>query len=213
MYITWLGLNCFKIQTNNAIILTDPYGVGTGLKMPRTQADIVTVSQNNDAQFNNVSKISGNPFVVVNPGEYERNQVFIHAKADQLNGRPIQSGFSVQCFFEAEKITLGHLGALSHALSDKQLEIFEGVDVLMLPIGGKPYLAAEEAAQVISQVEPRIVIPMYYKSPGLKTNLNSLNKFLATMGIKSSEELDKLKILKRDLPQDETKIIILKPKS
>jgi len=179
MYISWLGLNCFKIQSQNIVLITDPFDPKTGLKLPRLQADIVTVSQKDSPEFN------------------------------KLNGQPLQPDFSTLYYFEVEDIGIGHLGSINHPLTNEQLEVFEGTDILLVPIGGKPALTAEKAAEVISQIEPRIVIPMYYKIPGLKIPLNPLDKFLQVMGIKSPEILPKYKIQKRDLPQEETEIIIL----
>jgi len=199
MYISWLGLNCFKIQSQNIVLITDPFDPKTGLKLPRLQADIVTVSQKDSPEFNNMAKISGESFLITGPGEYER----------KLNGQPLQPDFSTLYYFEVEDIGIGHLGSINHPLTNEQLEVFEGTDILLVPIGGKPALTAEKAAEVISQIEPRIVIPMYYKIPGLKIPLNPLDKFLQVMGIKSPEILPKYKIQKRDLPQEETEIIIL----
>ncbi|MDD5567070.1 MAG: MBL fold metallo-hydrolase [Patescibacteria group bacterium] len=211
MYLSWLGLNCFKIQTKDSVIITDPFQDQTGLKMPRLQAELVLVTEPENSQFNNIQRLSGEPFIITGPGEYEIKQIFIRGLADQLNGQPLQPGFKTLYFFEIEKIAFGHLGAIDHLLTDTQLEIFEDVDVLLVPIGGNPSLTAEKAAEVISQIEPRIVIPMYYKTPGLKVNLQPLQKFLTVMGIKTPEESSRLKLTRNELPQDETRTIILKP--
>lgn len=211
MYISWLGLTCFKIQTSTCTVITDPFSNATGLKMPKFQADIVIVGQPNEPKTSNIERVGGDPYVITGPGEYENKQVFIKGQADQVNGQPIQPNFNTLYYIEADNVAIGFLGAIDHPLSNTQLEVMEEVDVLLVPVGGKPALTAEKAAEVISQIEPRIVIPMFYKTSGLKMNLQPLNQFLHTMGIKTPEELPKLKLIERELPQDETKIIILKP--
>ncbi len=211
MYISWLGLNCFKIQTGTGALIIDPYGSKTGLKLPRLQADIVLTTQKNDYQFNNIEVVGGNPYIIDGPGEYELKKISIRGEIAQVNGQPIDKNFQTIYYIEAEDIAIGHLGAINHPLANKQLETFEAVDVLLVPVGGGQALTPEKAAEVISQLEPRIVIPMYYKTSGLKNNIGTLNKFLAHMGIKDPEELPKLKLQRKDLPQEETETIVLKP--
>ncbi len=211
MYISWLGLSCFKIQTSNCTIITDPISSASGIKMPKLQADVVVISQPNEPKTSDTGRVSGDPYIISGPGEYEVKMVSIKGATDQVNGQPIQPNFGTLYYMEADNIGIGFLGSVDHPLANVQLEIMEEVDVLLVPVGGQPVLTPEKAAEVISQIEPRIVIPMYYKTPGLKLNLQPLNKFLHTMGIKDPEELPKLKVNERELPQDETKTIVLKP--
>ena len=84
------------------------------------------------------------------------------------------------------------------------------IDILLVPIGGVYTINTDQASEVISQIEPRIVIPMHYKIPALKVNIEGINKFSKEMGVKETEALDKLRITKKDLPQEETKVVILK---
>jgi len=210
MYITWLGQSCFKIQGKEVTIVTDPYDQTTGLKLPRMSADIVTVSHDH-YDHNYVSAISGNHFLINTPGEYEVKKVFIYGIPswhDDKEGK--ERGANTIYLFEFEELKIAHLGDLGSSLSDEQLEKLEAVDILMIPVGGVFTLNAKGAAQVISQIEPRMVIPMHYKVPGLKINIDGLDKFSKEMGAKREEPLDKLRITKKDLPAEETKIIILK---
>lgn len=210
MYITWLGQSCFKIQGKEVTIATDPYDPATGLKLSRMTADIVTVSHDH-YDHNYVAAISGNPFVINTPGEYEVKRVFIYGIPswhDNKEGE--ERGANTIFLFEFEELKIAHLGDLGHSLSDEQLEKLEAVDILMIPVGGVYTLSAKEAAHVISQIEPRVVIPMHYKIPGLKVNIDGLDKFSKEMGAKKAEPLDKLRITKKDLPAEETRIIILK---
>lgn len=211
MYISWHGLTCFKIQTQDCTLITDPYSPNLGLKPFRAQAEIVTVSQPNNPERNQTSAIMGTPYLITGPGEYELKRIFIHGLADQIPNQPLKSDTLTFYYFEVEGIQIAHLGTINHPLTNEQLELFEDIDVLLIPVGGKPSLAPEKASEVVSQIEPRIVVPMYYRLPGLKTKLEPVDSFLKNMGVKSAEKLPKLKLSKRDLPQEETRTIILYP--
>jgi len=213
MFITWLGHSCFKIQIKNndreVILVTDPFEKGIGLKVPRVNGDIVTVSHNH-YDHNNVSAVKNNPFVINSPGEYEVKNVFvtgIQSFHDNKEGK--DRGLNTIYRIESEGLSLAHLGDLGHILDTEQLEKLEDIDILMVPVGGKYTLNAKEAVEVVNQIEPRIIIPMHYKVKGLKINIEPVDKFLKEMGIKSTEKLNKLKIIKKDLPQEELKVILL----
>jgi len=209
MYITWLGQSCFKIQGKEVTIVTDPHEPSLGLKLPRMNADIVTVSHDH-YDHNNSGAISGHPIVINTPGEYEVKKVFIYGIPSWHDDKQgAERGNNTIYLFEFEELKIAHLGDLGCALTDEQLEKLEGADILMIPVGGVYTLNAKGAAQVISQIEPRIVIPMHYKVPGLKVNIDGVDKFSRELGAKKAESIDKLRIIKRDLPAEETKIIIL----
>jgi L-ascorbate metabolism protein UlaG (beta-lactamase superfamily) len=216
MNIYWLGHSCFKIEEKiNGLavtIVTDPYGASLGLKMTKTKADIVTVSHGHDDHAN-VGAINGiekdMPMVFDRPGEYEVKNAFITgigAYHDKKEGA--ERGKSTMFLIDLDGVKVLHLGDLGTALSDQQLEKIGEVDVLLVPIGGKYTINATEAAEVVRQIEPRIVIPMHYKTPELKIEIDGLDKFKKEMGNKF-ETLDKLKVSKKDLPQDEVKVVIL----
>jgi len=213
MTITWLGQSCFKIQIGDVTLVTDPYNSEVGFKLPRLTADIVTVSHDH-FDHNNIEGVSGpegaTPFVISSPGEFEVKGVFVYGSAfwhDKNEGK--DRGQNIAYCIEAEGISLAHLGDLGHELSEEQIEKFDGVDILFVPVGGKWTLGASEAVKVINEIEPRIVIPMHYKIPGFKVDVETIDKFLKEMGASKAEKLPKLKISKKDLPQEETKVIVL----
>ncbi|NMB48433.1 MBL fold metallo-hydrolase [Candidatus Kuenenbacteria bacterium] len=218
MQIQWLGQSCFKIQVKSPLgettIITDPYTEDCGLKLPRLTADIVTVSHEHK-DHSDLSKIKGaeenqNPFVIKGPGEYEIKNVFVRglpSSHDNEAGKKL--GHNIIYVINAEGITLVHLGDLGQKeLSPEQLEFIEEADILLAPVGGKYTINGSEAANLVSQIEPRIVIPMHYKIPGLKIDLDTADKFIKEMG-NHKEEMDKLKITKKDLPQEDTRLILL----
>lgn len=212
MYITWLGQACFKLQDKigpeGVLLVTDPYGDQIGLKMPHFEADIVTVSHGH-FDHNNTGAIRGHPFIINTAGEYEIKDVFIEgveAWHDEKSGH--ERGQDIIYRIEMEDISITHLGDLGHVLDSKQLEKLEGTDILLIPVGGKYTINAAKAVEVISQIEPRIVIPMHYKVPGLKVEIDGVEKFIKELGLKPRQE-EKLKIAKKDLPQEDMELVVL----
>lgn len=213
MIITWLGQSAFKLQdkisSDGITVVTDPYGKETGLKMPSFEADIVTVSHNHP-DHNNVEALRGNPFVIDCAGEYDTRGILIEgidSYHDEEEGK--LRGGNIIYRIEIDDISIVHLGDLGHVLSNEQLEKLVGTDILMVPVGGKFTLDAKKAVEVISQIEPRIVIPMHYKVDGLAyEDFDSIEKFVKEIGIEPSRE-EKLKISKKDLPQEDMEVVIL----
>lgn len=212
MYITWLGQSCFKLQdkigSDGVLLVTDPYGDDIGLKMPRFEADIVTVSHGH-FDHNNTEAIRGQPFIINTAGEYEIKGVFVEgveSAHDDKNGS--ERGENIIYRIEMEDISITHLGDLGHVLDTKQLEKLEGTDILLIPVGGKYTINAAKAVEVISQIEPRIVIPMHYKIPGLKADIDGVEKFIKELGLKPRQE-EKLKISKKDLPTEDMELVVL----
>ena len=219
MQIQWFGQSYFKIQTKNngdeVIIATDPYEKSwVGLNPPKTQADIITISHDH-GDHNNIGAIKGEPFIITTPGEYETKGAFIYgipAWHDDKDGQ--ERGNNVMYRINSENINIIHLGDLGQKLTDDQIDRLGDVDILLIPIGGASTIDAKIANEIISELEPRIVIPMHYQIPGLKLKgdkkLDSIDKFLKESGL-VPEKTDKLKISKKDLPAEETKLIILNP--
>lgn len=213
MIITWLGHSCFKLQdkvgTDGVTVITDPYDKETGLKMPSIEADIVTVSHDHH-DHNNVEALRGKPFVIDCAGEYDFKGVLVEgidSYHDEEEGK--LRGGNIIYRIEVEDISIVHLGDLGHTLTNEQLEKLVGTDVLLIPVGGKFTLDAKKAVEVISQIEPRIVIPMHYQTEGLAIEgLDSIEKFIKELGLEPSHE-EKLKITKKDLPQEDMELVIL----
>lgn len=200
MVISWLGDAGIRIQTKETVVLIDPPAASTGLKPTKQAATIVALTQ---AEDTDAKSVTGDPLLIKTPGEYERQGIFIYGI--QLPNDPDRTHFRV----EAEELSLGHLGGLKEKLENGQLAAFEGVDILFVPVGGKSVYTADEAATLISQIEPRIVIPIQHKSTGNTAGYSDVSAFLKEMGSKSSEAVDKLKIVKKDLPADETQVVVL----
>jgi L-ascorbate metabolism protein UlaG (beta-lactamase superfamily) len=211
MVITWYGQSCFKIQSGETVIFTDPFSKETGLTPPRGQAHIVTVSHNH-FDHNNVETLTGEPLVVAGPGEYETKGINIRgifSYHDDKEGK--ERGTNTIYVLEVEGVKICHLGDLGQKkLTDEQLEQIDEVDILLVPVGGEATIDAEEAAEIISQIEPRLVIPMHYKIPGLALKFAGVEPFLKEMGVAKKETVEKLTLKKKDLPTEGTEVVVLK---
>ena len=209
MHISWYGHSCFRLRSRKGSVVTDPYGKKVGYSIPRLRADIVTVSHDHP-DHNNVKAVKGNPKIISRPGEYEIKGIFIigiptfhDARRGKLRGP------NTVYLFDFEELTICHLGDLGHVPTESELEDLGDVDVLLIPVGGVTTLDAARAAEVISLVEPRIVIPMHYKTKALQdSKLRPVDQFLKEMGIKESAPEDRLNVTKSKLPTD-TQVIIM----
>lgn len=211
MTIIWLGQSAFKIQEKDVIIAIDPYD-NIGLKMPKFNADLLLISHDHN-DHNNQEAIKGSPFLIDGPGEYEVKNIFVYgipAFHDDKEGA--EKGKITMFLMEIEGVKIAHLSDFGQkSLTTEQLEILEGVDILLIPVGGTFTIDGEEAVKIVSQLQPRIVIPMHYKIPGLNMKLDTAEKFFKEFGVTNPEKMDKLKINKKDLPQEETKVVLLTP--
>ena len=209
MHITWLGQACFKIEVKShneeVIILTDPFDPEkTGLKLPRTLVADLVLKTSPDSAYPVEGREGKKPLVISGPGEYEMKGVFVYAiplKHNSGSGEYILR-------LEAEDMVLVHTGGLNHVPEEVELQEIEGLDVLMAPVGGGEALDGKKAAELVSELEPRLVIPMLYKTEGLKPKLDGVEPFLKAVGAKS-ETLPKLKLTRKDLPSDDMRVVVL----
>lgn len=209
MDLTWYGLSCFRISERKlASVVTDPYNGKLGLPALQLKSDIVTVSH--DAQGHNDTKaVTNKPFVLNGPGEYEIGGVFITGIATAGNNDA--GGHNVLYMFDFGGITVAHLGDMQKVPSQAQIEALEQVNILLLPVGGGKSLNAAQASELVSMLEPNIVIPMHYALPGLKVQLDGVDRFLKEMGVTEPKEESSLRISASNLPE-ETETLILIPK-
>ncbi|MBL7150283.1 MAG: MBL fold metallo-hydrolase [Candidatus Pacebacteria bacterium] len=231
MQIIWKGQSCFQIslqpEKNSQVrIVIDPFDETLGLKLPSMEADILLITHHH-RDHDNSKAIKGNPFLVDGPGEYEIKKIYIQgifSFHDDSQGK--QRGENTIYTIEAEDFKLCHLGDLGQKeLSASQIEKIGNVDILMIPIGGVYTIDSKGAQKIISQIEPKIIIPMHYQIPSFRRakakvekketsstpKLDSLDKFLKVMGIKTAETLNKLLIKKKDLSEEGLKVVVLGP--
>lgn len=204
MEITWLGHSCFRLRGREATVVMDPCAKSTGYHIGRPTADIVTVSHDHPGH-NNVAAVAGSPRVVQGPGEFEMAGVLImgiRTYHDQEKGGRL--GKNTAYVLELDDLRICHLGDLGHLPTPEQVEELSGVDILLAPVGGGNTIAAAAAAETVSLLEPKLVIPMHYRTPAAKAELEPLDRFLKEMGAPAAfeERQPKLSVTKSTLPQE-----------
>jgi len=216
MNIQYYGHSCFKLTAKPAgrgqedvTIFIDPFDKAVGLRPPQGQADIVLVTHDHH-DHNNVEALKGEPRVIDIPGEYSVkgvNIVGINSYMDNKNGQ--ERGQNTIFIIETEEIRICHLGDLGHDLSEKQLEEIDGVNILMIPIGGKYTIDGKQACDIIKKVEPNIAIPIHYKITGSTVDIDDEKKFCGEMGNCPKERVSKINIKKKDLEEKSMQVIIM----
>lgn len=214
MEIIPLGHASFKLRGRQATVVTDPYeSAMVGLKFPKhVEANIVTISHEHQ-DHNAASIVSGNPFVVRGPGEYEVKGVSIIGTPtfhDEEKGA--KRGRNTVYRIEIDGMVVVHLGDLGHVLASHQVDVLDGVDILLVPVGGFYTINAAQAAEVVSELEPVIVVPMHYGRLQLNQqafgSLLPVAAFLKEMGKEDITPQPKLSISRDKLPP-ELQVVIL----
>jgi L-ascorbate metabolism protein UlaG (beta-lactamase superfamily) len=208
MDITWYGHSCFRLSDRGVTIVTDPPSDDLGYDRPRIRADVVTISHEHPGHNNRVG-FRGGPRFFDGPGEYEVKDVFITGIATYHDGRSGSvRGRNTVFLFEFDGLTVCHLGDLGHVPSQSEVEALSAVDVLLIPVGGVHTIDASKASEVISLIEPLLVIPMHYSTKVEKAKLDTVTKFLKEMGVAPVPPQPELKVAKSSLPED-TQVVLL----
>jgi L-ascorbate metabolism protein UlaG (beta-lactamase superfamily) len=212
MEIVWYGHSCFRLtERSMATVVTDPFDSKTIGYFPlKLKADIVTVSHDAPGH-NNTDAVKGASHVITGPGEFEIGGVFITGVQTDGSGPGKKAKEQVRntlYVFDYDGLTVGHLGDLKQVPSQTEIEALGTVNVALVPVGGGGGLNAAKAAEVISLLEPNIVVPMHYSTSAAKLSLDSLNKFLKEMGLSKPQTQPSLKVTRSGLPE-ETHVIVL----
>ena len=210
MEITWYGHSCFRLaERSMASVVTDPFDAkATGYEALKLKADIVTVSYDTP-EYNFLDAVKGGPHAITGPGEYEIGGVFI--TGIQTNGTKHSEDElrNILYVFDYNGLTVAHLGVLNRVPTQAEVEALGPVHVALVPVGDNMTLNAAKAAEVISLLEPKIVIPMQYATEASIVKLEPLSKFLKEMGLGDVEKMPSLKVNSVSSLPDETKVIVL----
>jgi L-ascorbate metabolism protein UlaG (beta-lactamase superfamily) len=214
MEITWYGHSCFRLtERNYATVVTDPFdSKAIGYDALKLRSDIVTVSHDAPGH-NNPDAVKGTSHVIDGPGEFEIGGVFItgvqsDSGASGKKRSKDDSPRNTIYVFDYDGITVAHLGDLKQTPTQSEIESLGTVNVVLVPVGGGGGLNAAKAAEVISLIEPNLVIPMHYSTPATKISLDSLNKFIKEMGLTQPATQPSLKVTRSSLP-NETHVVVL----
>ncbi|MGB3713986.1 MAG: MBL fold metallo-hydrolase [Candidatus Promineifilaceae bacterium] len=208
MELTWYGLSCFRLYDRGmATVVTDPYDGSVGLPPLKLRGDVVTISH--DAiGHNHAASVLGRKHTLAGPGEYEIGGVFIMGISTARQAGNIEN---ILFMFNYKGLTIAHLGDMADVPTQTQIEALDQVNILLVPVGAGKSLNAAKAAELVSMLEPSIVIPMHYHVDGLKFELDDVDRFLKEMGATEPAEEPSLKITAGNLPE-ETEVVLLTPK-
>jgi len=213
MEITWYGHSCFRLtERNYATVVTDPFDSKTiGYSALRLRSDIVTVSHAAPGH-NNTDAVKGISHIIDGAGEFEIGGVFITGvQTDGGSSRKKAKDDAARntiYVIDYDGITVAHLGDLKHTPTQSEIESLGTINVALVPVGGGGGLNAAKAAEIISLLEPNLVIPMHYSTPAVKLPLDTLNKFIKEMGLSQTETQPSLKVTRSSLPH-ETHVSVL----
>lgn len=210
MDINWYGFSCFRLRERGVTAVCDPLSrKATGIQLPKMRADIVTISSSSSAHVQGTDTVTGKPKILRGPGDFEVKQVLVTGMPTAKNGTR-----NVAFFLDFDGLTVGHLGELGQVPASAGGEELGDIDVLLAPVSGPHIADVSRIAEVISQLDPRIVVPMQYSDEGLRSeqsdSLEPVDRFLKELGISDPEVTDTLKLSKSSLPE-ETQVVLLRP--
>ena len=208
MDIIWYGHSCFRIaERGQASIVTDPFDQSLGYEVPKLKADIVTISHQAPGH-SYLAAVKGYNHVLAGPGEYEIGGVFITGVAtfDQTRETPRRN---VVYVFDYNTLLIAHLGDLDHVPNQSMVDALGPVDVALIPVGGGSGLSSSQAAEVVSLLEPSIVVPMHFQTDAVRgLELDPVDRFLKEMGVNTIEQEAMLRISGGTMPE-QTQVVLL----
>lgn len=213
MKIKYLGHSSFNITGKGlygeqVTVVTDPFDKkDVGLPYSKQTADIVTISHDH-ADHNAIQNIEGtepdNYKLITTPGEYEIKGVRIFGVKsfhDDKQGK--ERGDNTIFIYDFAEARVAHLGDLGHKLDSNQQEALENVDIIIVPVGGIYTVDAKTALEVAEAEDPKIIIPMHYKTDkhaATYSQLGTLQDFMKEAGTQTEPQKDLSIKTRSDLP-------------
>ncbi len=184
MEIIWYGHSSFSLFDKTKLI-TDPYIHGAydgAVKYDpiNEDADIVTASHKHEDHYG-IHTIGGNPVIIDKEGVYQEKgfkiemiKSFHDDKQGALRGENL-----IGKFITPSNITVIHFGDQGTIPNENILLKLKNADIILIPIGGTFTIDYKEAFEIIEILEPKIVIPMHYKTDKLGFDIDNINNFLS----------------------------------
>jgi L-ascorbate metabolism protein UlaG (beta-lactamase superfamily) len=218
--LTWLGHACFRLRGRDVTILTDPYdGEDWGYQPLSASANVVTIS-NQHPHHAGIGRIDGRPRVLRGPGEYEIGGALIwgvrtHRRKDNGTEDALRNGSwndrNTAFVIQLEELTVCHLGDLADApLTQPELERIKDADVLLIPVGGNCTINAAQAAAVVAQVEPKLIVPMHFATEETRGHLalDEIERFCKELGASDAAPRARLSVTPQSLPTEPTVVLL-----
>lgn len=203
MHISWLGQSTFRIDFKTSgedgTLLIDPYKHPKEETLRNSSADLVLASRGED----DLITLAKNALVISSAGEYEYKEVLVYGFQTAL-----REGAPLIFRTEIEHVTVAHLGLSNAWFDEKLVNELQGVDILMVSVGGGEGMSSERAVDLITKLEPRVVIPYAFRAEGTGAEFAEVKPFLKALGQEVAPQ-QKLKIAKKDLPSDQLQVVVL----
>ncbi|WP_088189130.1 MBL fold metallo-hydrolase [Desulfosporosinus sp. FKA] len=208
MHIRWFGHSCFLFTNQEGLkILTDPFNEKVGYPLPEVNTDIITVSHHHH-DHDYIQGLPGKPLIIDEEGQHNISGLSLTGTKtfhdDDLGSK---RGKNVLFSFTMDGVTVVHLGDLGHVLTPEQLSNVGQVDIVCIPVGGFYTIDAEQAYQVIRQLNPKIILPMHYKRDDtISLPIAGVDSFLKHFDlIKKAKDLN---ISSSSLPQSQEVVVL-----
>ena len=211
MDINWYGHSCFRLRGRDVSVITDPYGPSAGYGSLKATATVVTISHDHE-NHNNARAVPDASKVVSGPGEYEIGGLMITGVATS----PLELGDGTRLkntayLIQVDEVNVCHLGALASVLTSDEIDQLKDTEVLLLPVGGHGTINAAQASQIVSLLEPRLIIPMRYAADENQSQLDTAEAFCKEMGLESPTPQPRISVTRSGLP-DEPTVMLLEPR-
>jgi L-ascorbate metabolism protein UlaG (beta-lactamase superfamily) len=207
MEIYWLGHGCFRLRGRDATVLTDPCPPSTGYKIGKVNTDIVTISRDLPESSHRTA-VAGDARFLEGPGEYEIGGVLITGIDTDRADRDDGHSRNVAYVIDIDDIKVCHLGDIQRVPSGDEVEELAGIDILLVPVGGGRVMGAAKASEVVSLLEPKMVIPMLFKTDVSKGDLETVDHFVKELGVEAKPPEQRLNIARSGLPEDTTLVLL-----
>lgn len=182
MTIKWFGHSCFLLESQNGTkILMDPCDPPTGYNLQNIECGCITASHAHH-DHNYIKAAVGEPTIINTPGEHTFDDVKItgiKTYHDEVFGA--KRGENIVFVFETEGMRIAHMGDIGALPDEGAIKAIGTVDVMLLPVGGTFTVDAQGAVEIEKAINPRVIIPMHYKTPALSFELDGLDKFISAM--------------------------------
>ena len=211
MEISWLGHSCFRLRSEDLVVITDPFPSSVGLRPDSRAATAVTVS-NPHPHHSSWSDVGGEPKVFQNPGEYEYSGIAVRGVMTPLSAGEARENRNVAFCIEIENLNVCHLGDITEPLTPREIDTLSPVDVLLAPVGGGCTLEVERVHQILQDLDAKVIIPMHYNIPNLTVELGSLDAFLRLTGVSDVQPQPRLALTASNLLPN-TRVVVLAPQA